>query len=109
MKRKKAKAKNPVSIKDTPFFDAEAADKPGKVRITMHLDSDVLEHFKRRGVQLGEGYQTLVNRTLRRVVDIENVLLEQLPSALVESMLTIRLTTDEAEGALRKLDEKKSA
>jgi hypothetical protein len=38
----------------------------GKTRITIMLDDDVLSHFRRRGEQLGVGYQTLVNDALRQ-------------------------------------------
>lgn len=39
-----------------------------KRRITIYLDADVIEHFKRSGEQTKEGYQTLINRTLRAAV-----------------------------------------
>ena len=37
----------------------------GKTRITIYLDDDVLEAFRRRGDELGRGYQTLINEVLR--------------------------------------------
>ena len=39
---------------------------PGKTRITIMLDDDVLSHFRERGYALGTGYQTLINDTLRQ-------------------------------------------
>lgn len=35
-----------------------------KTRITIWLDDDILEHFKVEGLQLGKGYQTLINEAL---------------------------------------------
>lgn len=38
---------------------------PGKTRITIMLDDDVLEHFRRAAEARGTGYQTMINATLR--------------------------------------------
>jgi hypothetical protein len=38
---------------------------PGKTRITIHLDTEVLEAFRRAAGARGCGYQTLINATLR--------------------------------------------
>ena len=39
---------------------------PNKVRITIRLDGDIIEHFKRRVQAAGGGnYQTLINDALR--------------------------------------------
>ncbi|HKQ97421.1 MAG TPA: BrnA antitoxin family protein [Candidatus Polarisedimenticolia bacterium] len=37
----------------------------GKTRITIYLDDDVLEAFRRRADATGRGYQTMVNEALR--------------------------------------------
>lgn len=39
---------------------------PGKTRITIMLDDDILAHFRSRGDRAGTGYQTLINETLRQ-------------------------------------------
>ena len=39
---------------------------PGKTRITIMLDDDVIEHFRARAEAEGVGYQTLINALLRR-------------------------------------------
>ena len=39
----------------------------GKTRVNMHLDNDVIEFFKRGAG--GRGYQTLINSTLRAVME----------------------------------------
>jgi len=38
---------------------------PGKTRITIMLDDDVLEHFRSRAETKGTGYQTMINAALR--------------------------------------------
>jgi hypothetical protein len=41
---------------------------PGKSRITIMLDDDVLEHFRSQAEAEGIGYQTLINAALRQAV-----------------------------------------
>jgi uncharacterized protein (DUF4415 family) len=38
----------------------------GKKRITMYLDSDVLDEFRARADKAGYGYQTMINEALRK-------------------------------------------
>lgn len=38
---------------------------PGKTRITIMLDDDVIEAFRQRAEAAGTGYQTEINRALR--------------------------------------------
>ena len=38
---------------------------PGKTRITIYLDDDVLQAFRERADARGTGYQTLINDALR--------------------------------------------
>jgi uncharacterized protein (DUF4415 family) len=44
---------------------------PGKTRITIMLDDDLLEHFRAKAEAEGTGYQTLINATIRAVVAAE--------------------------------------
>ena len=37
----------------------------GKTRITIYLDDDILEEFRRRADATGRGYQTTINEVLR--------------------------------------------
>jgi uncharacterized protein (DUF4415 family) len=37
----------------------------GKTRITIYIDDDVLETFRKRGDSAGKGYQTMMNEALR--------------------------------------------
>ena len=39
---------------------------PGKTRITIMLDDDVIEHFRAQAEAEGVGYQTLINGLLRK-------------------------------------------
>jgi hypothetical protein len=41
---------------------------PGKTRITIMLDDDVIEHFRAQADADGIGYQTLINALLRKAV-----------------------------------------
>src|SRR5437899_4217298 len=42
-----------------------------KSRITIYLDADIVARFKAVAEMEGKGYQTLINDTLRRLVDGE--------------------------------------
>ncbi len=39
---------------------------PGKTRITIMLDDDIIEHFRAQAEAEGLGYQTLINALLRK-------------------------------------------
>jgi uncharacterized protein (DUF4415 family) len=39
--------------------------QPGKTRITIYVDNDVLEMFRQRAENSGTGYQTIMNQALR--------------------------------------------
>ncbi len=41
---------------------------PGKTRITIMLDDDVIEFFRSKAEALGTGYQTMINSALRDVL-----------------------------------------
>lgn len=54
--------------KEYDFSDARRGSvvKPsGKTRITIFLDNEILEAFRRRSDAAGRGYQTLINEVLR--------------------------------------------
>jgi len=40
----------------------------GKTRITIYLDDDILDAYRRKGDEVGRGYQTLINQTLRETL-----------------------------------------
>jgi uncharacterized protein (DUF4415 family) len=39
-----------------------------KTRITIHIDSDILDAFREKAAKQGKGYQTIINETLRLAV-----------------------------------------
>jgi uncharacterized protein (DUF4415 family) len=45
---------------------------PGKTRITMMLDDDTIEAFRRRAEEAGRGYQTMINDALRAYLAEDN-------------------------------------
>ena len=45
-----------------------AIASPGKTRITIMLDDDVIEQFRARAEKAGTGYQTLINAALRDAI-----------------------------------------
>jgi len=49
---------------------------PGKTRITLWLDNEIIEGFRQRAGEKGGGYQTEINRVLREVLSGERVTLE---------------------------------
>ncbi len=50
---------------------------PNKIRITIRLDGDIIEYFKKRVHDAGGGnYQTLLNDTLRQYIQSETEPLE---------------------------------
>ena len=50
---------------------------PKKVRITIRLDPDIIEHFKKQVIEAGGGnYQTLINNALRQYIDADDKALE---------------------------------
>lgn len=59
---------------------------PGKTRITIRLDNEVLDHFYRKVEAMGGGsYQTLINQALRdhiRGADLEKILRQTLREEL---------------------------
>ena len=51
---------------------------PGKVRITIRLDGDIIEHFKKIVHEAGGGnYQTLINEALRKHIQADDNGLEK--------------------------------
>ena len=65
---------------------------PGKTRITIRIDNDVLEWFRRQVHRAGGGnYQTLMNQALREHVEGRGVTLEQtLRRVLREEILRLK-------------------
>ena len=57
---------------------AVVAPDPNKVRITIRLDADIIEHFKNIVLGAGGGnYQTLINDALREHIHVQDRGLEK--------------------------------
>ena len=39
--------------------------QPGKTRITIYIDNNIIEEFRDRSDSMGRGYQTMINDALR--------------------------------------------
>lgn len=39
--------------------------QPGKTRITLWIDNDIIAEFRQRAEEVGKGYQTMMNEALR--------------------------------------------
>jgi uncharacterized protein (DUF4415 family) len=50
---------------------------PGKTRITIFLDDDIIEAFRTKAEAEGKGYQTLINEALRAGIQPENAPITQ--------------------------------
>ncbi|ACL71253.1 BrnA antitoxin family protein [Thioalkalivibrio sulfidiphilus] len=61
---------------------------PGKTRITIMLDNDVIEAFREHAEKLGIGYQTAINEALRQHLtqDHEPLTVEKLREVLREEL-----------------------
>ncbi len=55
-----------------------------KSRITIMIDADIIEHFKELAEESGEGYQTLINQTLRNSIDIEKTIISDVKDDLLK-------------------------
>ena len=49
----------------------------GKTRITIYIDDEVLEAFRQRAEQQGQGYQTMMNQALREYMALSPVSLDE--------------------------------
>ncbi|MDE2254510.1 MAG: BrnA antitoxin family protein [Betaproteobacteria bacterium] len=59
---------------------------PGKKRITIYLDADVIDSFQKQAEQKGVGYQTLINAALREASSKEPVTLDALRRVIREEL-----------------------
>ena len=69
-KRLKEMSDKDINLDDIPelddaFFKDAQLQLPNKQAVTMRLDSDVLEWFKKQG----KGYQTRINQLLRKYME----------------------------------------
>lgn len=57
-----------IDRQQRPNAPIERALRESKSRITIYLDADIVETFKREAGKMHEGYQTLINRALRKSI-----------------------------------------
>lgn len=76
--------------KDVPHLAKLQSGARGKTRITIMLDSDVLEEFRQRADKEGQGYQTLINQTLRARVKARPLDEETLRRVIREEISAIK-------------------
>ena len=70
--------------KDVPHLARLQAEAKGKTRITIMLDNFVIEAFRELAEVEGIGYQTLINRTLRRKRNLAAYIGEDIDEGSVE-------------------------
>lgn len=81
-------------------FGAVVQPDPGKVRITIQLDEDVIEGFRKQVNAAGGGnYQTLINKALREYIGARAEPLEETLRRVIREELRKRalLNTDPQE------------
>ena len=71
----------------------QIVSQKGKIRITIYLDTDVIEEFRNRADAAGYGYQTMINEALKQYLEksdkplneavIRRVIREELDKAAV--------------------------
>jgi uncharacterized protein (DUF4415 family) len=81
-----------MSEKEYSFDRAEQGavvnPRPGKTRITIRIDTDVLEWFRRQVHEAGGGsYQTLINEALRDHVHYRDEMLENVLRRIIREEL----------------------
>ena len=75
---------------DVPHLARLQAQSRGKTRITIMLDNVVLEEFRQRADKEGQGYQTLINQTLRDLVNARPLDEETMRRVIREELSAIK-------------------
>ncbi len=92
--KKDGKGNNSVfadKMKEMGWREIRREDRPAitlkpenKSRITIYLDTDIIEFFKQVAGENKTGYQTLINRALRNAVGTQTVLPEHIKENLLK-------------------------
>ncbi len=73
------------NAKRGPIFPPD----PNKVRITIRLDRDIIDHFKQQVLDAGGGsYQNLMNEALRQHIALEEGQLEDMLRRVIREELS---------------------
>ena len=51
--------------------------RPGKTRVTIYVDNDVLETFRERAEDSGRGYQNVMNQALREYLERSSLAVDE--------------------------------
>ena len=81
-----------MSEKEYDFEQAEQGavvkTRPSKTRITIRLDTDVLNWFRQQVHEAGGGnYQTLINEALREYIQVRDEMLESILRKVIREEL----------------------
>ena len=65
--------------------------QPGKTRITIYLDNEVLDAFRTRADNEGSGYQTMINQALKEYLNKQEAPIDEatLRRVLREELYTV--------------------
>ncbi len=92
LKQLRVKRRGPL-----PGLEGQDADK-AKVRVTIALDREVVEHFKAQARKPGAlPYQTQINQALRRLISGEVAEIELIKAELLKDNDFLRAIADEVE------------
>jgi uncharacterized protein (DUF4415 family) len=85
--RKKSEMREEYNFKDARR-GAVIPPEPGKTRITIRIDSDILDWFRNKVNEIGGGnYQTLINQALREHIRQNSQPLEEVLRKVVREEL----------------------
>ena len=79
---------NAKRVEEVPALTRHQARNRSKTRITIMLDDEVLDAFRRLAAERGTGYQTLINQALREHLALRPVDEETLRRVLREELST---------------------
>ena len=65
----------------------------GKTRITIYLDTEIIEEFRNRATEAGSGYQTMINDALKQYLEKSD---KPLSEALIRQVIREELDRDSA-------------
>jgi uncharacterized protein (DUF4415 family) len=66
----KSKSWHEIDRSQVPHSAKTKSSEEIKSRVTIYLDADLISHFKEKAERSGDGYQTLINKSLREVADM---------------------------------------
>ena len=60
---------NPEKIPGAGTSAARTPERHLKIKVTMNLDGDIVQHFKEQARNGGQPYQSLINQALRELIE----------------------------------------